>query len=228
MRAFTRPSLPRFERARQRWWRLRARRCATSAPMPGLFKDYGEAVARALGVVVAKARQPTERVARHWESTDRLTWFGANADHHLVHASWSYGHLRGVPAEGPRASVGIFAVTAITFPELDEAGLRAAHQALVPEGVDGATRVFLLRVAAQLAVADVVLTLPEQLGCEISLFARIDAVDQPAATARWPERARERVTAALDLMDPLFAARCEALFSAEAKELLEAVRGAVH
>lgn len=197
--------------------------------MPALFKDYALALAQALGAVVQRAAQPSPRVARHWVSSSRLTWFGACADHHLVQASWSYGALRDAPppAPGQRATVGTFALTRAAFPDVDDAALRAACEALLPEGVDGATRVFLQRVAAQLAVADVLLTLPELVGCEVSLFARPDALEHSASTPRWPEQARDRVAAALAQMDPAFALRCERTWAAEPPALLDAVRALV-
>ncbi len=110
-----------------------------------------------------------------------------------------------------------------SFPGVDERVWRAAVEALLPPGVDGATRVFLQRVAAQLAVADALRTLPGRVGCEVSLFARPDAVDLPASTPRWPEQARERVAAALAEMDEQLRVRCERLWAAEPKVLLDAV-----
>ena len=190
--------------------------------MPALFKDYAHSVATALGVIIRRASTPSPRVAQHWVSTSRITWFGACADHHLIHASWSFGELKDAP--GQRATVGTFALTKSTFPEVDDASLRAQCDALIPPGTDGATRVFLLRVAAQFAVADLLLTLPEQVGCEVMFFARPDALDQPAQTSRWPEHARDRVAAALAAMDPTFASRCERTWAAEPSTLLEAVR----
>jgi hypothetical protein len=195
--------------------------------MVASFKDYGLAVAQMLGAVVSRAAQPSARVARHWKSTRCLTWFGACADHHLIQVSWSFGELLdGPPLLAPqRATVGTFALTRITFPEVDELKLRALCEGMVPVGTDGATRVFLQRVASQLAVCDVLLTLPELVGCEVSLFARPDALEQPASTARWPEHARDRVAAALAAMDPAFAKRCERTWTAEPRTLLDAVRG---
>ena len=194
--------------------------------MVSTFKDYALAVAEAMGAVVVRASKPSVRVARHWLSATRVTWFGACADHHLIQASWSFGALREGPPlpQGQRATVGTFALTKVTFPEVNELRLRELCDGLVPAGTDGATRVFLQRVASQLAVADVLLTLPELLGCEVSLFARPDALDQSASTSRWPEHARERVATALAAMDPSFAARCERIWVAEPTTLLEAVR----
>ena len=190
------------------------------------FKDYGLAVAEAMSAVVVRATRPSVRVARHWVSTDKVTWFGACADHHLIQASWSFGALSGglLPPPGQRATVGTFMLTRVTFPDVDEVKLRGLCDGMVPQGTDGATRVFLQRVASQLAVADLLLTLPEVLGCEVSLFARPDALDQSASTARWPEHARDRVAAALAQMDPSFAARCERTWAAEPATLLDAVR----
>lgn len=190
------------------------------------FKEYGLAVAEAMGAVVVRASKPSVRVARHWLSTSQVTWFGACTDHHLIQASWSFGTLRDGPPlpPGQRATVGTFALTRVTFPDVNELELRELCDGLVPHGTDGATRVFLQRVASQLAVADVLLTLPELLGCEVSLFARPDALDQSASTPRWPEHARDRVAAALAAMDPAFAARCERTWTAEPPTLLDAVR----
>jgi len=192
------------------------------------FKEYGLAVGEALGAVVARASRPSPRVAQHWVSTSQLTWFGACADHHVVQASWSFGQLRDVLLREPgqRATVGTFALTQVAFPEVKEHQLRALCEGLVPQGTDGATRVFLMRVASQLAVADVLLTLPELLGCDVSLFLRPDALDKPALTPRSPAHAKDRVAAALAQMDPALAARCERLWTAEAPTLLDAVRAA--
>lgn len=190
------------------------------------FKEYGLAVAQAVGTVVARASKPSVRVARHWESTSRITWFGGCADHHLIQTSWSFGDLREVLKlePGRRSTVGVFALTKVIFPDVDEMHLRALCDGLVPHGTDGATRVFLQRVASQFALADVLLTLPERLGCEVSLFARPDALDQSASTPRWPEPARERVARALAAMDPVFSARCGRVWAAEQPTLLEAIR----
>lgn len=190
------------------------------------FKEYGLAVAEAVNAVVARASKPSVRVARHWESTARITWFGGCADHHLIQTSWSFGSLRDAARlePGSRSTVGIFALTKVTFPDVDEMHLRALCDGLVPHGTDGATRVFLQRVASQFALADVLLTLPELLGCEVSLFQRPDALDQSASTSRWPEHARERVARALDAMDPALGVRCQRIWAAQQPTLLEAIR----
>ncbi|MFZ5439837.1 MAG: hypothetical protein ACOZQL_07495 [Myxococcota bacterium] len=192
--------------------------------MPTSFSAYRRALAQAVGLVLNRALEPSPRVARHWESTAKLEWFGGAADHHQVHLSWSFGRLRDVPpVPGQRQTVGVFQLARSTFPELDEQALRAMLEALVPREADGATRVFLQRVTAQLALADVLLTLPERVGCEVSLFARPDALDTPAPTPRWPEHARDRVAAALAAMEGELRERCERLWSAPAVELLSAV-----
>lgn len=193
--------------------------------MTGPWASFTTAVARALEAVAAQASSPPERVARHWEDPSRLTWFGAAADHQVVHVSWSFGRLRGVPeVPGERHTVGVFALTRGTFPAVDEQALRAALEALVPAAADGPTRVFLQRVAAQLAVADALLALERARPLEVSLFARPDAVHTPAPTSRWPEHARDRVTAALAEMDAGLRARCEATWAHEDPGLLSAVR----
>lgn len=180
---------------------------------------------QALEVVADRAASPAERVARHWEDPSRLAWFAAAADHQALHATWSFGLLRGVPVvAGERHTVGVFMVTAAAFPGVEEASLRAALEGLVPRGVDGATRVFLQRVASQLAVADALLRLERERGLEAFCFARPDALHTAARTPRWPEHARERVAAALLQMDDGFRARCEATWAHPAPELLAAVR----
>lgn len=187
------------------------------------FSAYQRGLAHAVGLALTRALEPSPRVAQHWESTARLAWFGGAADHHQVHVSWSYGRLRDVPlVDGQRHSVGVFQLSKTTFAGVDELLLRTSLESLVPAGVDGATRVFLQRVVAQLSLADVLLSLPERVGCEVSLFARPDALDTPAPTPRWPEHARERVADALARMDRELRERCERLWSAPSPELLSA------
>ncbi len=172
--------------------------------------------------VVTRAKNPSERVARHWESTTELTWFGAGADHSQLHVSWSFGKLRGV--EGARReTVGVFHVTRAAFPDVDDAALRAGLEALIPVGTDGATKVFLMRVAAQLAVGDALLALAPAK--DLTLFARPDALETSAPTPRWPEHARERVTLALAGMSADFSAKVEAVFLSPHAALLDALRG---
>ncbi len=192
----------------------------------GRFSEVARAVAAALDAVAQLAAAPSPRVAQHWEDATRLTWFGAAANHQALHASWSFGRLRGLPqGPGERHTVGVFHVRRATFPVIDEQVLRAALEALVPPGVDGPTRVFLQRVAAQLATADALQALARRWGVEVSLFARPDAVATPAPTPRRPEHARERVALALATMDPALQARCEATWAHPASALLEAARG---
>jgi hypothetical protein len=193
--------------------------------MTGPWASFSASVASALGAVAAQASTPAERVARHWEDASRLTWFGAAADHQVVHVSWSFGRLRGVPlATGERHTVGVFAVTRATFRAVDEQALRAALEALVPPSADGPTRVFLQRVAAQLAVADALLALERTRELEVALFARPDAVHTPAPTSRWPEHAKDRVAAALGEMDEALRARCEETWAHPDAALLAAAR----
>lgn len=193
--------------------------------MTSPWVSFTASVARALEAVAAQASTPPERVARHWEDVSRLAWFGAAADHQAVHVSWSFGRLRGVPVvPGERHTVGVFHVARATFPAVDEVALRGALEALVPAGVDGPTRVFLQRVAAQLAVADALLELEQRRSVEVSLFARPDAANTPAPTSRWPEHARDRVAAALEAMDAGLRARCEVTWAHAEATLLGAVR----
>lgn len=193
--------------------------------MAEAFSDFVRAVTVAVGAVADRALKPTPRVSQHWESVERLAWFGAAADHHLTHVSWSFGRLRSRGTrDGKRDTVGVFSITKATFPDVDDDGLRAQLEALIPSFADGATRVFLQRVTAQVAAADALLELQRKLGCEISLFARTDAVDTPAAPPRWPEHARERVTVALGAMDATLRERCVQLFETTESELLEAIK----
>ncbi|MBL8915492.1 MAG: hypothetical protein JNM17_32610 [Archangium sp.] len=189
------------------------------------FSEFLSAVSTAVGAVAARALKPVPRVSQHWESVEQLAWFGAAADHHLTHVSWSFGKLKSRGArDGKRDTVGVFSITRATFPEVDDEALRLQLEALVPSFTDGATRVFLQRVTAQIAAADALLELQRRLGCEVSLFARTDAVDTPAAPPRWPEHARERVTVALAAMDATLRDRCEQLFESTESELLEAIK----
>jgi len=192
--------------------------------MVGRYSDFSQAVAQSVGHVIERALEPSPRVAQHWVSTSKLAWFGAAADHHQQHVSWSFGTLRDAPdVPGVRHHVGVFVLLKSTFPGLEERELRAMVENLIPPGTDGATRVFLQRVASQFAVGDVLLSLPDRLDCEISLFARPDAVDTLANTPRWPEHARDRVAAALAAMDPALRARCEAVWASSSPILLPAL-----
>lgn len=164
------------------------------------WPQYRDAVKDAVLKVARRARQPQERVARHFVSTGRVVWFGASADHHDLHVSWSYGALKEKPHE-PRALVGVFRVTRGAFPEVDDVALRSQLEALVPEGTDGATRVWLQRVAAQLAVVEALAEVQRELGAEVLHFARPDAPTTAALPFRWPTHALDRVEAALQKMD---------------------------
>lgn len=172
------------------------------------FDAYREAVTNVLRQVAQKALHPTARVAQHWQSTEQVTWFGASADHHQLHVSWSYGRLRDVPPLlGVRETVGVFALNEKAFPDIDDAALRAKATALVPSETDGATRVYLLRVMSQLATKDALVTIGTELGCETLLFARPDASQKPAPAIRMPTHALDRIEAALAKMDPQIRAR---------------------
>lgn len=192
--------------------------------MNAAWPEFQQAHHRALDLVLDRARAPIPRVARHWVSTERLTWFGATAAHHLVHCSWSFGALKEVAeVPGVRQTVGVFAVSKLNFPGVDEDQLRLLLEQMVPAGTDGATKVFLHRVAMQLATADWLKALQARTGTEVFFFARTDAVELAAATPRWPEHARERVATALAAMHPDFRARCERTWNSPEADLLAAV-----
>jgi hypothetical protein len=173
-----------------------------------------------MATVVARAKAPPERVARHWEDVSKLRWFGVSADHSVLHASWSFGRLRDAGSQ-ERETVGVFQINRASFPGVDEMAVRAALEVLVPATIDGATRVYLMRVAAQIAASDALLKLaPAE---QVSVFARPDATDTPASTPRWPEHARDRVAAALELLDAAFVARFRSVTASRHPALLDAV-----
>lgn len=179
-------------------------------------------VSDALNVVLIRARTPPERVARHWEQSTQLTWFGASADHSLLHVSWSFGRLRGNAVPGLH-TVGVFQVSKAIFGEVDENRLRHVLEALIPAGTDGATKVFLMRVSAQLAVGDWLLR--HAPAPASTVFLKPDGIDVPAPTPRWPEHARDRVTPALSKMDAALTKRIETVFASPHDTLLESLRG---
>ncbi len=189
-------------------------------PWPALLHE----VHTALACVVARARRPPERVARHWEDASVLRWFGVGTDGLQLHASWSFGKLRGVTST-ERPTVGVFAITRANFAEVSDERLAAALDALVSSRADGPTRLFLRRVALQLALSEALLSL--RPADEIFFFARPDALETPAATPRWPEHARDRVALALAEADAGFTARLEAVLLSPHATLLDAVGGAV-
>ncbi|MGV3623401.1 MAG: hypothetical protein ACO1OB_21455 [Archangium sp.] len=178
-------------------------------------------ISDALNVALIRARTPPERVARHWEQSTQLTWFGASADHSLIHVSWSFGRLRGNDEPGLH-TVGVFQLSKAIFSEVDENKLRAALEALIPAGTDGATKVFLMRVAAQIVVGEWLLR--HTPAPALSMFLKPDGINVPAPTPRWPEHARERVTAALKSMEPALSKRIETVFSSPHEALLESLR----
>lgn len=179
------------------------------------------AVSEALNVALIRARTPPERVARHWEQSTQLTWFGASADHSLIHVSWSFGRIRGNDDPGLH-TVGLFQLSKAIFGEVDENTLRKALEALIPARTDGATKVFLMRVAAQIAVGEWLLR--HTPATALTMFLKPDGIEVPAPTPRWPEHARDRVTLALSAMDGTLKKRIEDVFSSPHETLLEALR----
>ncbi len=185
----------------------------------------GREVRDALTLVVQRARTPPERVARHWEDASRLVWFGVCADHARLHVSWSFGRLRGATSPA-RATVGVFQVSQATFAGVDEARLREALAAVVPPEADGATRVFLMRAAAQLAAGEALLHLAP--AASLSLFVRPDAPGVDALPPRWPAHAAARVALALSRSDARFVAALEAALQSTEPTLLGALRTSAH
>lgn len=194
-----------------------------------LLEDYRRALAQAL--------PPRPRVARHWESADRLTFLALLSDLDAFHLAFSFGRLKGVPApaDGAPDTAGVFRLTGTTFPGVDAQRLSAALAALVPESVDGPSRAFLLRAAGQLATAEVAAALdvgramiphPTSRDFVITLAARGDRLHEPAPPPRPPDHARDRVRAAAATVCRPLAARLEAVFAAPEPTLLEVVRRA--
>ena len=185
-------------------------------------------------LALSAALPPKPQVARHWETPDALHWLALLPASDGFHLAYSLGRLRGVPeVAGERHTSGLFRLSGAVFRGVDEAALLARVTAQVPEDADGPTRAFLLRVAGQLAAAQVAVTLeaeraalplPAADGFGCHLPARADALFEAAATPRMPGHAEERVRAALASMAPDLSARIHAVFDAPETTLLDAVR----
>ncbi|MEW5742796.1 MAG: hypothetical protein AB1938_28020 [Myxococcota bacterium] len=191
-------------------------------------------VLAAYRTALSAALPPKPQVARHWETPDALHWLALMPATDGFHLAYSLGRLRGAAlVEGERHTSGLFRLSGAVFPGVDEAALLRAVHVQVPEAADGATRAFLVRVAAQVAVAETALTLEQErralplptsadFACHVP--ARADALFEPAATPRLLGHAAERVHAAISAMDGALAARVLALFAAPEPTLLEALR----
>lgn len=194
----------------------------------------GPHVLAACRLALRAALPPKPQVARHWETPDALHWLALLPATDGFHLAYSLGRLRDVPVrDGERHTSGLFRLSAAVFPGVDEAALRRAVADAVPADADGPTRAFLLRVVAQLAVADAAVELeraPESLplppapGFTCHVPVRADALFEAAATPRLPGHAEARVRDALSRMDAPLATRVLALFDAPEATLLEAAR----
>lgn len=202
--------------------------------MASSFAQLCDQLLAAYRVALSAALPPKPQVARHWETPDALHWLALLPASDGFHVAYSLGRLRGVPeVAGERHTSGLFRLSGAVFRGLDEAALRAAVAAQVPDAADGPTRAFLLRVTGQLATAEAALTLEAEraalplpavdgFGCHLP--ARADALFEAAATPRLPGHAEERVRAALASMAPDLSARIRSVFDAPDATLLDAVR----
>jgi hypothetical protein len=189
------------------------------------YLDFRDALRRSVQRALGQALPAKPRVARHWVDPSRLAWLGLLSEQTRFHLSWSLGTLVDAPVTG-RHTAGVFLLDDTVFPQVDAAGLTARLLALVPSDLDGATRAFLIRVTAQLALADLAhdfgaLPLPTIDDFLITVPVRPDALDTPAPAPRMPAHAEQRVTQALARM-PL-GPRILNIFAAPAPTLLEAV-----
>ncbi len=193
--------------------------------MDSSFIDFREALRRSVQRALGQALPAKPRVARHWVDPSRLAWLALLSEQTRFHLSWSLGILVDAPRAG-RHTAGVFLLDDTVFPGVEASALTARLLALVPADIDGATRAFLIRVTAQLALADVAhdvgaLPLPVTDDFSIVVPVRADALETPAPTPRMPAHAEPRVRAALARM-PL-GPRILSIFAAPAPTLLEAV-----
>jgi hypothetical protein len=181
---------------------------------------------------LAQALPPRPTVARHWEDASRLTWLGLLQEQGRFQLSWSFGRLKG-PAGPPPHTAGVFHLVDAVFPGVEANRLTAALLALTPRDADGPTRAFLVRVVAQLALAEVAVALerspgalgmPTAEGFEVALPVRPDALGTPAPTPRVPQHARDRVEGALASLEPGLRSLVQRLVAAPEATLLAAVR----
>jgi hypothetical protein len=180
---------------------------------------------------LAQALPPRPAVARHWEDASRLRWLGLCQEQGRFQLSWSFGQLK-PPAGPPPHTAGVFHLVDAVFPGVDAPGLARALLALAPASADGPTRAFLTRVVAQLALAEVAVTLlvtpgtlpmPPADELEVALPVRADALATPSPTPRMPLHARARVEAAMEDLEPGLRAAVRRLLEAPEAELLAAV-----
>ena len=190
-----------------------------------------ESYRRALG----QALPPRPQVARHWESAAELTFLALLPDQAAFHLAFSFGQLKGCPPSATPQTAGLFRLTASIFPGVDAEQLTQTLTALVPEAVDGATRAFLLRVAAQLAAAEVAAaldrdrtTIPQATSRDfvVTVPRRADLLHEPAAPPRMPTHAEGRVRDALAVLSAPLSTRLVQAFEAPEPSLLDLVRRA--
>lgn len=204
--------------------------------MTDRFSALTAALLEAYRRALTQALPPPPIVARHWVSAERLTWLALLQEQSAFHFAWSFGQLKGTPLVlGQRQFAGVFRLAANVTTGVDHVGLARALGDLIPEGADGASRAFLQRVTAQLATAEVAVTLerererlpmPTTPDFGVSVPLRADVLDLPALTPRLPRHAADRVEAAIAQLEPELQRRVRAIFAAPERALIDAVRGA--
>jgi hypothetical protein len=159
-----------------------------------------------------------------------LTWLALLSEQTRFQLAWSLGPLKDSSLPGLQTS-GVFHLDDAVFPGVSAAAIAREVLATMPE-TDGPTTAFLIRVVAQLALAEVALTLEEErsFGLPVSddftvtIAQRADALESKALTPRMPGHAEARVLAALEKMEPALAVTVTALLASKELVLLEAVR----
>jgi hypothetical protein len=195
--------------------------------MSAAYLEFRDGLRRAFQRALGQALPAKPRVARHWVDPSRLSWLGLLSEQTRFHVAWSLGALVDAPPAGRHTS-GVFLLDDSVFPGVEAALTSARLLALVPTDVDGATKAFLIRVTAQLALVDLArdfgpLPLPVTDDFCITLPLRADVLETPAPTPRMPAHAVDRVSAALARM-PSLGARIHATFESPADGLLDAAR----
>jgi hypothetical protein len=195
-----------------------------------MYLSLRRALLAAYQKALSQALPPKERVARHWADPSRLTWLALLSEQTRFQLAWSLGPLKDSSLPGLQTS-GVFHLDDAVFPGVGAAAIAREVLATMPE-TDGPTTAFLIRVVAQLALAEVALTLEEARsfglpvsdGFAVTLALRADALESKALTPRMPGHAEARVLAALEKMEPALAVTISALLASKELVLLDAVR----
>ncbi len=195
--------------------------------MSAAYLEFRDGLRRAFHRALSQALPAKPRVARHWVDPSKLSWLGLLSEQTRFHLAWSLGALVDAPPAGRHTS-GVFLLDDSVFPGVEAPVISSRLLSLVPTDVDGATKAFLIRVTAQLALVDLArdfgpLPLPVTDDFRITLPLRPDVLETPAPTPRMPAHAADRVSAALARM-PTLGERIRATFEAPGESLLDAAR----